>query len=105
VFYFAYNYINFNPNHMIESVSERQDVIILHILSSDYYVISSIYTASISAKWPNIGTVFWATVHTVQLNANTIKFDTQWSTKEEQPSPWGPGWQENAIADNEKDWG
>jgi hypothetical protein len=43
---------------MIKSVSERQDAIILHILFSDYYVIYSIYTTSISAKWPNIGTVF-----------------------------------------------
>ena len=34
---------------MIKSVFKRQNVIILHILFSDYYVIYLIYTVSISA--------------------------------------------------------
>ena len=50
VIYFAYNYIIFNLNHMIKNVSKRQNVIILHILFSDYYVIYLIYTTSISTK-------------------------------------------------------
>ena len=37
VFYFAYKYINSNPNHMIKSISERQNVIILHILYLYFY--------------------------------------------------------------------
>ena len=57
VFHFAYNYINFNSNHMIKSVSERQNIIISHILFSDYYVIYLIYTTSISVKQPNIWTI------------------------------------------------
>ena len=42
VFYFAYKYINSNPNHMIESISKRQNVIILHILYLYFYAFSLI---------------------------------------------------------------
>jgi len=58
---------------MILIFSESWDVILLHILFSDYYILYLFFRKSISSEQPNIGTVFLPTVYTMYYTGCVIK--------------------------------